>query len=353
MFASRLPGQDGNDGPACLIPNDFARPARSPGIACPRRGRRGIPGSSSTGAGNFGTAPACGVRVSLIKVAAAQMDCRLADIGANHKLHLELIEEAQGAGVDLIVFPELSLTGYDVGHAGPMLARELDDPMLLNLAQSCRGITAVVGLIELGFAAQLHNSTVALRDGRVVFLHRKLNLPNYGNLEEGKHFASGRYLDSMDLKKPWHAGILSCADAWNPALVHLLTLRGATLMMVPTNSATDSLSHHLFENPQGWQMALQFYSYIYGLPIVFANRVGRENGFEFWGGSRIFDSHGELLAAGGSDEELVMAEMRYEDVVKARASLPTVRDSNLDLIHREIGVLRDRIGHPSLVRPQL
>jgi predicted amidohydrolase len=245
----------------------------------------------------------------------------------------------------------LSLTGYDVGNAGPMLALPLDDPLMAQIATFARGITVVVGFIELGFAAQLHNSVVALRDGKVLFLHRKLNLPNYGKLEEGKHFASGRYLDSVDLKKPWHAGILTCADAWHPALVHLLALRGATLMMVPTNSARDSVAHSVYGNSEGWHMSLQFYAYMYGLPTIFANRVGHENGFEFWGGSRIFDAHGEVVAEGGGEEQLVIAELRYQEVVQARASLPTVRDSNLDLIHREIGALRDTIGHPALVKP--
>src|SRR3546814_21154504 len=96
----------------------------------------------------------------------------------------------------------------------------------------------VVGFVEEGVAAQIHNSLAVLRHGTIAFLHRKLNLATFGKLEEGKHFAGGRYLETLDLGPRWRAGTLICADSWNPALVHLAAVPGATLLLLPVASAS-------------------------------------------------------------------------------------------------------------------
>jgi predicted amidohydrolase len=105
-----------------------------------------------------------------------------------------------------------------------------------------------------------------------------------------------------------------------------------------------------FSKPERWDLVLRFYAMLYGLPIVFANRVGRERPFEFWGGSRILDPFGNELARAGTEEALLVADLSYEDVCKARFQLPTVRDSNLALIHREIDRLVNWVGVPERVR---
>src|SRR5690606_6270434 len=98
-------------------------------------------------------------------------------------------------------------------------------------------------------------------------------------------------------------------------------------------------------------IVLEFYSVIYGLPIVFANRVGTESGHTFWGGSRIIDPRGEVVVRAGREEEaLLCAELSYDAVRRARFELPTVRDSNLDLLHREVDRLVSRLGIPEGIR---
>jgi len=84
--------------------------------------------------------------------------------------------------------------------------------------------------------------------------------------------------------------------------------------------------------------------------VIMTNHCGSRDGEQYWGGSRIVDAHGKLLAVGGAGEELVVADLRYSTVRQARFQLPTVRDSNLDLIHREIERLDNRIGVPREVR---
>lgn len=280
-----------------------------------------------------------------LKLAVAQTAARYGDVAANLDAHLAMIAEARGRGAEVLLFPELSLTGYCVGEETLSLALPRDHAVIQQLADASRGLWTAVGFIEEGVAAQVHNTQAVLRDGVVVFLHRKLNLATYGRLEEGKHFAGGRYLETFDIGPRWRAGTLICADCWNPALVHLAAVQGATLLLLPVASALGVVGGE-FSNPVGWQRALDFYAMVYGMPLAMANFAGEQKGAMFWGGSRILDPYGNPLAQAGDGEELIMAELDFQAVLTARYHLPTLRDSNLDLIHRELGRLTWQVGVP-------
>src|SRR5205823_4003977 len=107
-------------------------------------------------------------------------------------------------------------------------------------------------------------------------------------------FRSSRTVGSFDVAPDWRASIMVCADLWNPALVHLAALQGATLLLAPVSSAIEAVGAD-FDNPGGWDVNLRFYALTYGLPIAMANRVGREGDLTFWGGSRIVDPFGRTL----------------------------------------------------------
>jgi predicted amidohydrolase len=281
-----------------------------------------------------------------IKVAVAQVAPALGDLEANKAKHLAYIARAREQDVDLLVFPELSLTGYSVGPQAVELAIDRDHPIMHELASASGPMWTTFGFVEEGVAAQFHNSAITLRDGRIEFIHRNLNLASYGHLEEEKHYAEGRYVDTFRLEHtPWCAATMICADLWNPALVHLAAVHGATMLMVPIASAEDVVSGE-FSNPSNWRLALEFYAMIYGMPLVVANLAVNEGGLRFWGGSRIVDPFGTTLAQAEGGEELVTATLDYNAVKRARYQLPTVRDSNLDLIHREISRLSWQVGIP-------
>src|SRR5690606_34647167 len=161
--------------------------------------------------------------------------------------------------------PEVSLTG----HHGPErlldVAMKRTDPRLLALAEAAGGMAVVVGFIEEGPAAQFYNTAALLRGGRVAYLHRKVNIPTYGRLEEGKHYAAGRFVDTHAMDEDWRLGLLICADLWNPALTHLAFLRGATLLVAPVSSAIEAVAAE-FDNPGGWALTMRFYAMMYGAP---------------------------------------------------------------------------------------
>lgn len=271
-----------------------------------------------------------------LAVAVAQIVTVLGDVAANRRKHLEVIDAARTAGIDVLVFPEMSLTGHAAGPDTLRLALRREDPLIADIARASGAMGTVFGLIEEGSAAQFYNTAIAVRDGAIVAAHRKINLATYGRLDDGKHFAAGRSVETLDLAPDWRAGIMICADLWNPALVHLAAVQGATLLLAPISSAIEAVGAD-FDNPGGWDINLCFYALTYGLPVAMANRVGREGELTFWGGSRILDPFGRTLAkAEGEDEALVQARVEFNDVRRARYLLPTVRDANLPLLQREL-----------------
>lgn len=271
-----------------------------------------------------------------LAVAVAQIVTVLGDVAANRRKHLEVIDAARTAGIDVLVFPEMSLTGHAAGPDTLRLALRREDPLIADIARASGAMCTVFGLIEEGSAAQFYNTAIAVRDGAIVAAHRKINLATYGRLDDGKHFAAGRSVETLDLAPDWRAGIMICADLWNPALVHLAAVQGATLLLAPISSAIEAVGAD-FDNPGGWDINLCFYALTYGLPVAMANRVGREGELTFWGGSRILDPFGRTLAkAEGEDEALVQARVEFNDVRRARYLLPTVRDANLPLLQREL-----------------
>jgi predicted amidohydrolase len=230
----------------------------------------------------------------------------------------------------------MSLTGHGAGPETLRLAIGRDHAYVGQIARAAGEMCAVFGIIEESAGAQFYNAAIAVRHGKVAFVHRKINLATYGRLEDGKHFAAGSYVETFELAAGWRASILICADTWNPALVHLAALRGATLLLAPISSAIEAVGAE-FDNPQGWETNLRFHALTYGMPVMMANRVGAEGDLTFWGGSRILDPFGRPLAgATGRGEALVRAQLDFEAVRRARYLLPTVRDANLPLLQREI-----------------
>ena len=280
-----------------------------------------------------------------LKVAVAQIATSPDGLDANIEKHLAWIEKARSSAVDLLIFPEVSLTGHHGGDTLLQTAMRRDDARLQRLAVASGPMRTIVGFIEEGPAAQFYNACVVLRNGEVEHLHRKINIPTYGQLEEGKFYASGRFVETLEMDSDWRMGLLICADVWNPALTNLAFLHGSTLLVSPISSANEAVGAE-FDNPSGWQIAARFYAMVYGAPVIIANRCGQERSLTFWGGSRIIDPHGREIAIAGDKEELIVADLDYDTVRLARKLLPTVRDSNFALVQRETARLAKVLGIP-------
>ena len=147
-----------------------------------------------------------------MQVAVAQIESVLGNLDANLRKHLEVIDAARAAGIELLLFPELSLTGHGAGPDTLHLAIGGDHDAVKRIAKAAGSMVTLLGLIEEAPAVLFYNSAIAVRDGKPAFLHRKINLATYGKLEDGKHFAAGSHVHTLDLSPRWRAGILICAD---------------------------------------------------------------------------------------------------------------------------------------------
>lgn len=272
-----------------------------------------------------------------LHVGAAQINPALGEVDHNLALHLDYIAEARRRGLELLVFPELSLTGYGLASRVMEVAMPVVDPRLATLAEACGEMQAVVGFVEEAGPGEYYNALAILQHGRLVAVHRKLNLPTYGGLEEGKWFCHGERLTYAEVRPGWTSTPLICADLWNPALVHAALLARPAVLCAPINSASGIVSEE-FSNERNWGLNVGFYAMTYGTPVIMANRYGPEGDSRFWGGSRILGPRGEPLAMAEDGECLIDAELSRREIARARFELPTHRDADSPLIRELLAV---------------
>jgi predicted amidohydrolase len=273
-------------------------------------------------------------RAKTFSAGLVQFDSRVGDVDANLAAVAAIIEEHRGR-VDLLVFPELTLTGYSVGERAYDTALRLDDPRFAALLEASAGITVALGLIEETPTYRFFNSLVFLRDGQLVHSHRKINLPNYGIFEERKYFSVGPRYRCVDIDGCRLAPFV-CGDAWSPPLVHLAAAEGAEVLVFSVCSPRGGLGSEL-STETGWQLASRFYATMYGAYVIFVNRVGKERDLTFWGQSELIDPFGRRVAgAEGDAEGVTIAEIDLGLVRRARTTLHTVRDDDLELLRRHV-----------------
>jgi predicted amidohydrolase len=268
---------------------------------------------------------------SKLTVGLAQIDCRLGDVEANLERHLAWIERARAQGVDLLVFPELSLTGYRLLHLTSRVAMPPSSPALKRLAEAARPMSVLAGFVEATERGVLCNSSALLRGGAPAFVHRKLYLPSYGIFQDQRFFRAGRRLDLAAL--PWGpAGVLICEDLWHPELARRLATAGAKLLLVASagpgrvGAGTDPVSH------ESWEMLTRTTALLDACWVVYCNRVGWEEGAFYPGGSHIVRPGGELLArAPFLDEHLLVAEIDLLEADRLRWRLPLLEDERTDI----------------------
>ena len=276
------------------------------------------------------------------RVGMAQINPRLGDVAANMDLYEAGVREAAVREADLVVFPELSLTGYFLRDMVPDVAVRLSSPEMERLKALSRDVSLVAGLVLESPDHRFYNAAVYLEDGEVRHIHRKVYLPTYGMFDEQRYFARGDRLRTFDTRHG-RLALLICEDLWHPSTVHLAALDGALTVLCPSSSplrgVTDGADQD--DNARYWELITRSYAETYGLFIVHANRVGFEDGVGFWGGSGILDPFGRTVCkADYYDEAFVEGEVSHEVVRRKRTRAPLMRDEDVDLTIRELERIR-------------
>lgn len=246
------------------------------------------------------------------------------------------------SGADLLLTPELSLTGYDLADDAAAVALPVTTDLRQRLRPLADAADTVVGLVESTPDGRLFNTAVHVRGGEPLASHRKVYLPTYGMFDELRFFGRGRGVRTYEPAPGWRVGLLICEDFWHPGLAYLLAAAGATLILVqaaaPGRGVLEATSPGpRFASAESWERIVRVTAQLYGVYVALANRVGVEGALTFAGGSLIVGPTGDVLARAPDDAEaLLTVELSPDELVRARRPYAHARDEDLELMRREL-----------------
>ncbi len=287
--------------------------------------------------------------VRTLRIALAQIAPRLGALAENLAHHHALLETARGQDADLVVFPELGLTGYQLQDLASEVAMRLDDPRLAELADATRGLSAIVSFVEESADHRLFIAAALLEDGELTHVHRKLFLPTYGLFDERRFFAPGDVLRAVPSRLGMGIGIGVCEDFWHLPVPQILALDGAQILVNVSSSPGRDLAAANevgLGTANSWRTLMRTYAQLTTSFVVFCNRVGVEESISFWGGSEVIGPSGRaLFSAPFFDEGLFTIDIATADVRRERIALPLLRDERLEWEIRELQrIVAERAG---------
>ena len=274
-----------------------------------------------------------------LNLALAQIATKLGDVESNLEKHLDYIEQAREQKADLLVFPELSLTGYVLQDLVASVAHRPaeDDPVFKHLLKASHDLDLMVGFVDEDSRHRFYIASAYLSGGKVLHVHHKVYLPTYGLFDEGRFFAWGDSVRSFDTRFG-RMGMLICEDFWHMSPPYLLWLDGADIMLFSSASPGRGLTERdKLESARWVEHVNKVYASLFTSFVAHSNRVGFEDGLHFWGGATVNDPNGELLAKGPYFEEsLTFAELDLNQLRRTRARLPLLRDERTALLQNEL-----------------
>ncbi|MEM3616740.1 MAG: carbon-nitrogen hydrolase family protein [Candidatus Bathyarchaeia archaeon] len=259
--------------------------------------------------------------------ALAQISCQRGDKQANMQRIEEYVAKAKKHGAELVIFPELSLTGYTIRDELFGLAEKIPGPSTNALEKIARKHETymVFGMPELSGKTQatIYNTAVLVGPEGYIGKYRKMHLPTHSVFEEKRYFRQGYQAGTFDTSIG-KIGLIICYDIFFPEVCRLTRLEGAQLIVCI--SASPAVRKAFFET---LTVARAIENAVF---LAYVNLVGIEDGLQFWGGSRLIAPSGKIIAKAKYDEEdLVVGEVNYADIKPVEAFVPTLKDLRPEL----------------------
>jgi NAD+ synthase (glutamine-hydrolysing) len=277
------------------------------------------------------------------RVALAQIAPALANRERNLALHLAQIEAARAEQADLIVFPELSLTGYFVRDMVPDVALSSSGPDIGRLLEAAGPAALVVGFVEESPQHRFYNAALFAEEGRLVHLHRKVYLPTYGLFDEHRYFAAGDRIRAFDTARFGRVGLLICEDFWHLSAAAIMQAEEVDVLVWVANSPARGVDGPTIRTAETYEHLCTAFAQLLGAVVILVNRVGFEDGLCFWGGSRIVGPDGRTLAqAPMLDEALTVGTIDLGELRRQRLITPLARDERLLLTIEELNRIKRR-----------
>jgi predicted amidohydrolase len=265
-----------------------------------------------------------------VNIALAQIFCRPGDKEGNLKKIEQAAVQAKRKGAQLLILPELSLTGYVVRDEIYGLAEDIPGPSTRRIETLAKktGLHIVFGMPEVSgdTKATLHNTAVLVGPKGLIGKYRKMYLPTHSVFEEKRYFRPG-YQPAVFKTDLGKIGLIICYDIYFPEVVRLARLEGAQLIVCI--SASPSVRRTFFEVLTAAR-AIENVAF-----LAFVNLVGIEDGLQFWGGSRLLGPNGKVLVQAKYDkEDLVLAGIDYSDLRPIEAFVPVLKDLRPELFDK-------------------
>ena len=265
-----------------------------------------------------------------IKVALAQVTCKRGDKKVNIRKIEDNVVRARKQGAELVIFPELSITGYVLRDRIYELAETIPGHST-NILEKLAGKTGthiIFGLPELSDKTQatIYNAAVLVGPDGFIGKYRKMYLPTHSVFEEKRYFRPGYQpaVFETDLGK---IGLIICYDIFFPEVSRLTRLKGAQLIVCI--SASPATRRAFFETLTTAR-AIENTAF-----LAYVNLVGIEDGLQFWGGSRLIGPNGRILAKTEYDkEDLVIGDVNYSDIKTIETFVPILKDLRPELFDK-------------------
>jgi predicted amidohydrolase len=271
----------------------------------------------------------------------AQSSPALGDVPGNLERMLAIVAAAERDGVDLVVFPELALTGYGLRDLVSECALPLDSPEIAALVRASRKTSVAFGFVEETAEHLFFNSAAYVENRELVHVHRKIHLPTYGLFEEGRYFAAGESVRAFPTRFG-RLAMLVCEDVWHLPMPYLAALDGALGILALASSPTRGVgSEGKAKNALAWERLLLTYASSLTVFMMYANRCGFEDGVGFWGGSEIVSPSGEVVVKGEyHEEDFPTGTVDFGLVRQERIDTPLIRDERLSVVLAELARIR-------------
>ncbi len=278
------------------------------------------------------------------RIALAQTTAVLGNVAANAANHISLAKQAITEKADAIIFPELSLTGYTLRDLNLDVALDPTTAEVLSELRSLsKKITIICGGVDRSQNGGLYNAAFVFEGGELIHTHRKIYPPTYGIFEEQRYFLPGNTVRAFDSKKLGRIGVLVCEDLWHPSLPYLLAYQDAQLIITiaasptrigevkDTDDATAPTNYHINREHHST------YARLFSVYMAFVNRVGVEDGVNFWGGSEVVAPSGDVIKrASFFQEDIIIADIDPNAIARSREFSRHMLDEDILLMRENL-----------------
>ena len=232
-----------------------------------------------------------------MKIALAQINPTVGAIDENTKKIIKFINQAKAKGADLVVFPELAITGYppeDLVLKPQFITDNID--ALKEIVKASKGVGVYIGFVDRR-GKDLFNAGAFINNGKIVETYCKNNLPNYGVFDEKRYFKEGTKASVVSLKG-LKIGLSICEDIWIEEGPYKGEARAGAKIILNINASPYHVGKIFERGALLRKRAIKTKAY-----VVYVNMVGGQDELVFDGGSMVFDPKGKLIASASQYKE--------------------------------------------------